>query len=379
MALLAPQNQAGRKPFPQTGNPRGGILNQAANMGGGFDPGWYPVETPTYTGNAQPIEEEAPQEGPQGPQPPTMDEWNYRQRFGGGGNRGGFSPGSLDYDDYEATTREVQDEELASWQLNQMLESDSPYMEQAGRAGERAAAKRGALSSSVFAGASQASAIQAAAPIAQSDATAFRQAAGQNQQAQNQMSLAKLQSETGVLQSSIAASASVASSSIAANANKEIASMRISSERDMAEFSSAHDSFMENLRQEGRVELFDLDANLRENLMEKGFGHDINMAELGHDQQLELQDALHRYSLDQIGYQGSVNSYLQNQQIQGGFLGQLNNGVFQSVNTISQLGLDEQGFQEAMDNIWGTTGSMMQMFNYWVNEGQFPEIEIGGG
>lgn len=306
--------------------------------------------------------------GQQGPQLPSMDEWNYQQQFGGGGAGGFGMPDGINYDDYQATTREVQDEELASWQLQQMLESDSPYMEQARRAGERAAAQRGALSSSIFAGSSQASAIQAAAPIAESDATAFRAAAGQNMQAQNQMSLAKLQSETGVLQSSIAASASVASSSIAANANKEIASMRIQSERDMAEFSAAQSEFMERLKQEGRMDLFEMDADLRERLQNNEFGHELT-----------TMDVANEYALQQMGFQGKISGWLQNQQIMGGFLGSLNNNIFGSINTLSQLGLDEDGFQTGINNIWQTAGMAMNLFNYWNNEGQFPEIDLSGG
>lgn len=345
--------------------PQGGLLYDPKN-----NPTVGQGDIVHWTGTGQTVQDPnqvGPQQPEQGTQFPSLGEWNYQQQFGGGG-MGGFDVGGINYDDYQAVTRDVQDEELASWQLQQMLESDSPYMEQARRAGERAAAQRGALSSSIFAGASQASAIQAAAPIAESDATAFRAAASQNMQAQNQMNLAKLQSETSVLQSSIAASASVASSSIAANANKEIASMRIQSERDAMEFSAAHDRVMQELKQEGRIELFEMDAGLRERLQR-----------MSQDHELTTMDIAHAMTLDQIGYQGSINSYLQNQQIQGGFLGSLAGNIFGSINTISQLGLDDEGFQTALNNIWQTSGSVMNLFNYWITEGQFPEMDFSGG
>lgn len=58
----------------------------------------------------------------------------------------------------------------ASENLNRMLDGDSLYMQQAKQQGLNTAASRGLLNSSISAGAAQQSAINAAAPIAQSDA-----------------------------------------------------------------------------------------------------------------------------------------------------------------------------------------------------------------
>jgi hypothetical protein len=86
----------------------------------------------------------------------------------------------------EAATREVQDRELMSHQMNQLLGADSRYLDRARAQASEAAAARGMMGSSYAAGAAERSAIDAAAPIAQFDASAFGQAARDNQAFENQ-------------------------------------------------------------------------------------------------------------------------------------------------------------------------------------------------
>ena len=76
-----------------------------------------------------------------------------------------------------------QDKSTVAGQLNTLLNSESPYLQQAKNAGEKQAASRGMLNSSMSAGASQASAIQAALPIAQQDASTFAKAQSAEQAA----------------------------------------------------------------------------------------------------------------------------------------------------------------------------------------------------
>ena len=72
---------------------------------------------------------------------------------------------------------QVNPQELTSVNLQQLLQSNSPYIRAAERAGQRQAASRGLLNSSMAAGAARRSAIEAGMPIAESDAQAYRGAA----------------------------------------------------------------------------------------------------------------------------------------------------------------------------------------------------------
>ena len=72
---------------------------------------------------------------------------------------------------------QINPQELTSVNLQQLLQSNSPYIQAAERAGQRTAASRGLLNSSMAAGASRRAAIEAGAPIAESDAQAYRGAA----------------------------------------------------------------------------------------------------------------------------------------------------------------------------------------------------------
>lgn len=86
----------------------------------------------------------------------------------------------------EAVTREVGEQELMSNQMNQLLGADSRYLDRARAQASEAASARGMMGSSYAAGAAERAAIEAAAPIAQFDASAFGTAARDNQAAQNQ-------------------------------------------------------------------------------------------------------------------------------------------------------------------------------------------------
>lgn len=89
--------------------------------------------------------------------------------------------------DMTAATRTVdQPTETVQGQLGSMLASGSPYLERARAGAAQTANRRGLINSSIAAGAGEAAAIDAAAPIAQADANIYNQASGQNLQYRNQ-------------------------------------------------------------------------------------------------------------------------------------------------------------------------------------------------
>lgn len=72
--------------------------------------------------------------------------------------------------------RQVTPNELVENRLNGLLSSNSPYIRNARQRGVEYAASRGNVNSSIAAGASQRAALEAAMPIAESDAGAYRDA-----------------------------------------------------------------------------------------------------------------------------------------------------------------------------------------------------------
>lgn len=82
--------------------------------------------------------------------------------------------------------RTVQDEELSSVQLNDILRQDSPLMMLARQDGVNAANRMGLRNSSLAAGAQMAEMTRQATPLAQQQAEAYRQAAAQNQTLESQ-------------------------------------------------------------------------------------------------------------------------------------------------------------------------------------------------
>jgi hypothetical protein len=86
---------------------------------------------------------------------------------------------------FTPTTPNVTEQETSTYHLNNMLQQDSPYLQQARQGAMQTANSRGLLNSSIAAGAGEQAAIQAAAPFAQFDAQAYQNRANQNQQFQN--------------------------------------------------------------------------------------------------------------------------------------------------------------------------------------------------
>lgn len=234
----------------------------------------------------------------------------------------------IDYSQFGPYTQQVEDEQLVSKQLEGLLASDSPYMRQAALAGQRMAAQRGALSSSIAAGASQASAIQAAFPIAAADAQNYQRVASENAVAINNNNLAKLQSTTNMAVSKLQSLTSLAATSmdvesrgkiaaLNANAQSAITQMQIQAQKEAQIFEAAHQRSMEFLAQEGRM---------------------------------DLADAQNQYALGQIGYQGTIQSYLLDQEYKSKAVLDYNNAIGEIVASIGMSGMDSSQMIAAIQN-----------------------------
>lgn len=103
------------------------------------------------------------------------------------------TPAAATVTNVDAVTRDVQDNEKASFQLGQILDNNSPLMQRARTQGLQTAAQRGLLNSSMAAGESMNAMIDRATPLAQSDAGAFTQAAMDNMAARNNAAIINAQ------------------------------------------------------------------------------------------------------------------------------------------------------------------------------------------
>lgn len=123
---------------------------------------------------------------------------------GGGGTTMNFDPrignAALPQGIYgagnRAYVRDVQGSELAQNQVANITNQNSALMRNAAMQGNRRANARGNINSSMAAEAAQNAVIEAATPLALSDAQAYREAAGQNQQFLNQRDIADMQNQT---------------------------------------------------------------------------------------------------------------------------------------------------------------------------------------
>lgn len=273
----------------------------------------------------------------------------------------------VDHDQYQPTTREVSKDELVENRLTNLLNSDSEYIRQARRAGERAAAQRGALSSSIFAGSSQSAAIQSALPIAQQDAETYYRTAAENMSAKNNMTLAKLQSATSIAQSRIGASATLGAASISANAQLRLKEMDSELRKDLFKLGADHDAFMENLRQGHRIELEELGFNNRKILTEMGFEHDFALADLSHQQRIEIEEMFSdpRFYA-QLDFQ-KQNAF---SNLMLGITGMYANGIM----SMNLADIDAQAFQRG-ENFFSRMYQFMFDFNtqLWLDDG-IPDI-----
>jgi len=132
-----------------------------------------------------------------------------------------FSAANVNLGEFGATTRQVQSDELVSEQLNSLLNKDSTFMQNALLRGRELAQDRGALSSSIFAGASQRAAVEAGVPIASANAQAYMQAASENMNALNQNTLARMQASVNLAISNSQTAAQVSVANTNASAQRE--------------------------------------------------------------------------------------------------------------------------------------------------------------
>jgi hypothetical protein len=141
----------------------------------------------------------------------------------------------------------------------------------------------------------------------------------------------------------------------------EIAQMNIQAQQQSQHFMSHHDQMMEMQRQGGRVELANLDFGFRTALQDRGFQHDFDMNDLTNEQQKEILALSNEYALEQMDYQGGINSFLQNQQIQAGIEQTVLGQALNAMGMIGASPMDALGQQAALTNFFSGMNAIMNL------------------
>lgn len=140
---------------------------------------------------------------------------------------------------YEATTRQVDPNELASTRLSGLIAQNSPYLQQA-RAGAMIGANdRGLVNSSIAQGSAQMAAINAALPIANADASTTNNVLSANMAAQNAASQTNAQLAASLKATSMNNATALQQTGMSTATQMAVAKMSASSQ---AAISAAHDA-----------------------------------------------------------------------------------------------------------------------------------------
>jgi len=132
-------------------------------------------------------------------------------------------------------------------QLQNLLNSDSPYMKQAEQKAKEAAGARGMLNSSIAVQAGQAAAYEAALPIATSDAGAFNQFQAGQQTAENQQATMKAEAIVSGGMVEQKAKIDQTAQNIQNAFNSKLSAANEQSKAFLQEFSQTHEKSMSEL------------------------------------------------------------------------------------------------------------------------------------
>lgn len=183
----------------------------------------------------------------------------------------------------QAYTRQTQAGEMAGVQLDQLLTSSNPLIENAQRRGQEFAQTRRLGNSSIAAGAAERSAIEAATPFALQQAGAVGQAATENLGFLNQYEMndrsnqsAEVRAQIGADATKYAADASASAQRYSAKAQLQAVEAQLSHAGQQADMNRMHQIVMSNLTQD-------------QTLAQMAAAHDINLDSLEANAFYELQ------------------------------------------------------------------------------------------
>jgi hypothetical protein len=256
-------------------------------------------------------------------------------------------------------TREVQDNELVSFQLDNLLRSDSRYIQQARKEGLE---RGGGLGGTMGIGSAIRSAIQAGVPIAAGDAQAYRDAAAQNQNDLNAFGLANLQRVTQLELGHLQASTQLQVAEMTTNAQLSIAQLQSATQRDIARASNAT-----------QIRVTELEGVIRGRLADQTFAHNQLLNDQLAADRLENTALQGEYGLAQAERQAAAQRETNYTNLYVGAY----DGALARIAALNEIEMDDAARQRSEDTIWEGFYSTVDLI-----AALFPDvtpIESGGG
>lgn len=259
----------------------------------------------------------------------------WGQGAGTGGRGGRIDPRTGE--EYTATTREVQPEELVANQLNDLLDSDSRYMRQARNRGLAAANARGGLGGTMQAAASMSAAIRAGLPIATADAQAYRDAAAQNMNALNQFGLANMQRATQIAMANLDASTRIQTTAMNNASNQAIAKLQSMTQ-------------LQNTALQGEIQarLAEQQFMITQVLNAEQHGYRMEETALQGEYGLANTQMQGEYGLDQTQLQGDINFRIQRETNYTNQALSIMNTYYSRLDALNNIDMDDNARQRAM-------------------------------
>lgn len=301
----------------------------------------------------------------------------------------------------EVSTREVQDNELVANQLEGLLSGDSSYIRNARLRAAELASARGQFGSSFMAGAAERAAIEAGLPIATADAQAYRDAATQNLNALNNFALANLQRATSIDTALLDANTNISLANMDAATRVTLANLdaltrisianldadtqakiaNLSSQTNLAVQQSqnelslimqsremTHQTGIEQLRQQGNMDLAMVDADLRMRLERFAQDGRIDLQNLSHEQQLIVNEEIARHNAER---EAQNNSYTRREN-QASLAAQAQQNYINYVAAYANSDMDANAAARLRAEAWNHLLAELDMINGLYSE--FPPI-----
>lgn len=240
-----------------------------------------------------------------------------------------------------APQREVQDNELASTQLTNLLAGDSKYIRQARQEGLELS---GGLGGTSGIRASIGEAIRRGAPIAIADAQAYRDAAAQNLDSLAQFGLANIQRATSLELGVMDANTRMQTTWMNNQTQTAIARMNDITARDISNADNAT-----------RIRVTEINGAIQKSLADTQFQYNQ-----------VLNDQLHANNLEDIALQGEYNLETEARRLEAADQISYTNtymatytGALDRIAALNGLDIDDAAIQRATDAIWeGFYGSV---------------------
>lgn len=274
----------------------------------------------------------------------------WGQGAGTSGRAGAIDPRTGS--EYEATTREVQDEELVANQLTDLLDSDSRYIRQARNRGLAAANARGGLGGTMQAAASTAAAIRAGLPIATADAQAFRDAAAQNMNALNQFGLANMQRATQIAMANLDARTRVQTTAMNNASNQAIAKLQSMTQ-------------LQNTALQGEIQarLAEQQFMITQVLNAEQHGYAMEQTALQGEYNLANTQMQGEYNLDATQLQGDIQYRIQRETNYTNQAMSAMDVYFQRLDNLNGMEMDDAARERARQQYYNDYVSQMNFLN----------------